>query len=673
MKYLFILLFLLPCTVLAQQNHIYNGSFEYYSSCPSTYGQIANATGWSSYTNGSPDYFHVCNVSYESVPKNFAGIQDPEDGSAYIGIVTHNGGFNYREYVTQSIVPLIKGARYQVALSVSLAGFQSNSGMYAPSVYFFENGPANVSTTTFLGYTPQVTYSSAGLILDTTNWTRVSAYFTPDSNYSNIVIGNFLDDASTPSQSLYVNGALGSYYYIDSVAVKLAPYIHIIQTDTVVCAGDSISVQYTVESGAPFTSSSTFTLELSNASGSFASPLAIGSITGTTSAGIIKGLIPASLSVGTGYRVRIKASSPFDQSFVSSKNIKVNKVTVTASSNSPVCQHGTLNLTASSITGASYSWTGPLSFSSTLQNPTVTSIQPANAGTYTVKATANGCTSAPQTINVVVVPAPGIKAYISPNDTICQGATATFVAIPTIPNVVLDYQWYRNYVPIPSAMTSIYAASGLSTGDKVYCTITASASSCAGSGSKVSTDTFTMTVLPIVTSPAVTISADPGINVSPSMLVTFTANVINGGTTPKYQWYKNGVVQSGASYATWATTGLSFGDMVHVNVISEDPCAQNKNTSDTAWMQFPAGVKQVQHNTLSVFPNPCSGNFVVAGLSGSDVEIAIVNAIGQVVYSNVFQVEDGKVHINAELQRGIYLLKVQKGEALQLSRILVEH
>ena len=55
----------------------------------------------------------------------------------------------------------------------------------------------------------------------------------------------------------------------------------------------------------------------------------------------------------------------------------------TASSNSPICQGGTINFTATSSPSATYLWTGPNGFTSTISNPTITNVQAINAGTYT--------------------------------------------------------------------------------------------------------------------------------------------------------------------------------------------------------------------------------------------------------------------------------------------------
>ena len=65
--------------------------------------------------------------------------------------------------------------------------------------------------------------------------------------------------------------------------------------------------------------------------------------------------------------------------------------TITVSNNGPVCDSSTLNLTASSYPGATYSWSGPNGFTSNLQNPSITPAVLADSGTYSVTVTALGC------------------------------------------------------------------------------------------------------------------------------------------------------------------------------------------------------------------------------------------------------------------------------------------
>ncbi len=81
--------------------------------------------------------------------------------------------------------------------------------------------------------------------------------------------------------------------------------------------------------------------------------------------------------------------------------------TVTASSNSPVCQGAAIQFTSSG-NGTSYGWIGPNSFTSAVQNPTIASASAANTGTYQVQTTsANSCTNT-ALVNVTVNPCTGI-------------------------------------------------------------------------------------------------------------------------------------------------------------------------------------------------------------------------------------------------------------------------
>ncbi len=79
------------------------------------------------------------------------------------------------------------------------------------------------------------------------------------------------------------------------------------------------------------------------------------------------------------------------------------KPNVTAGSNSPVCTYSLLNLTATDTltSGATYAWTGPLSFTSTLQNPSVTVASVTATGWYHVTVDMNGCTDTDSTYVIV--------------------------------------------------------------------------------------------------------------------------------------------------------------------------------------------------------------------------------------------------------------------------------
>lgn len=70
------------------------------------------------------------------------------------------------------------------------------------------------------------------------------------------------------------------------------------------------------------------------------------------------------------------------------------------SSNSPICPNKTLELKASG--GTNYSWTGPNSFTSTDQNPTIINATAANTGEYSCLITGTGGCDDTKKINVVI-------------------------------------------------------------------------------------------------------------------------------------------------------------------------------------------------------------------------------------------------------------------------------
>jgi trimeric autotransporter adhesin len=89
------------------------------------------------------------------------------------------------------------------------------------------------------------------------------------------------------------------------------------------------------------------------------------------------------------------------------------------------CKGGTINLTITGASLASFAWTGPAGFTSTLQNPVLTNVTAANAGVYNVTITAsNGC-SVTTYANALV-----FAVNAGADQTICDATTAT-IAIPT--------------------------------------------------------------------------------------------------------------------------------------------------------------------------------------------------------------------------------------------------
>ncbi len=93
--------------------------------------------------------------------------------------------------------------------------------------------------------------------------------------------------------------------------------------------------------------------------------------------------------------------------------------------NSPVCEEDTIRLSTPTVAGATYSWSGPAGFSSSLQNPIIPDVTTANAGTYSLFITVNNCNSSTSTAQVVVGTKPDATVSATPSwCSVCNG-TAT--------------------------------------------------------------------------------------------------------------------------------------------------------------------------------------------------------------------------------------------------------
>lgn len=114
-------------------------------------------------------------------------------------------------------------------------------------------------------------------------------------------------------------------------------------------------------------------------------------------------------------------------------------VATTAANSGAACAGGTLSLTATGPAGATYAWTGPNGYTSTAQNPTLTNVTVAAAGTYkvTVSVTTGACPGV-ATTTAVVNSAPAVPvlapAITCPGSPVTLSATGLTPPTGTFPN-----------------------------------------------------------------------------------------------------------------------------------------------------------------------------------------------------------------------------------------------
>lgn len=225
----------------------------------------------------------------------------------------------------------------------------------------------------------------------------------------------------------------GEFYFIDDIKLEGTPASTNTITTTTPIVGSPFCV--TASAGAsvsvPFTSSGTFTsntytAQLSNAAGSFASPVNIGTLVSDANSGTISATIPANTATGTGYLIRVVSNGPAvtgSNTTAFTVNLAGNSVAPVATQNIFESANGTTLTVTETSTPSSRQWYyatvsgGP--YTNLISGATATTYVPnfATAGTYYVVCVSTfacgAITSNQVQINVTAAPTGCTDLFIS--------------------------------------------------------------------------------------------------------------------------------------------------------------------------------------------------------------------------------------------------------------------
>jgi hypothetical protein len=178
------------------------------------------------------------------------------------------------------------------------------------------------------------------------------------------------------------------------------------------------------------------------------------------------------------------------------------------------------------------------------------------------------------TVNITTPAIPTVSITASTTN-ICNGETITFTATSTNGGNAPVYAWFVNGNNT-GAITNTFVSNTLTNGDVVSCQLTSNAA-CVTTTTALS-NTITISSGTPVT-PAVTISAN-ATTICTGTAVTFTANAVNGGTTPVYQWLVNGN-PAGSNSAVFVSSALGDGDVITCVLISNVGCATTSTATSS--------------------------------------------------------------------------------------------
>ncbi len=226
-----IFIFFIAFSIKAQENLIYNGSFEEYYSCPTgndlNDGQLEKCKGWWKPTYGTSDYFNACNNSIVGVPSNFWGYQEALQGNAYVGFGAcswdkNTGVINdYSEYIQSELTKSLKSCyEYKFTMYVCLSEY-STYAMKSIGTFFSLNTIGD-NFDVVIDTLPQVVNKDF-FLKDSINWMKIEKTFIAHGGEKYITIGYFLSTIESDTLHIHTSNSFTeedfSYYYIDNVSL----------------------------------------------------------------------------------------------------------------------------------------------------------------------------------------------------------------------------------------------------------------------------------------------------------------------------------------------------------------------------------------------------------------------------------------------------------------------
>ncbi len=361
-----------------------------------------------------------------------------------------------------------------------------------------------------------------------------------------------------------VNGAV---YSLITTSVASAPFC------VSATAGDSVNVNYS--SAGAYTTGNVFTAQLSDATGSFASPVNIGTLAGNTPTGTISAFIPAGTTLGAGYRIRVISNSPAIDGVDNGSNLIIGGVNFSTVVTPLSCNaSGDGAIASTIITGASpfsYLWS---------TSATTSSVNGLAAGTYSLTVTDNAGCSMSASVNVTEPPAILITA--TPAHVTCNSGTNGAITLSVNGgNSPYSYSW--------SNTATTQNISGLPAGNYSV-TVTDN-----GGCSNTTSVTITQPTAISISSSITNVNCNGGNNGAANLTVS-------GGTGPyTYSWSNSATTQN--------ISGLSAGTYSAV-ITDNNGCAQNASVTITQ----PTAIS-ISSSTTNVNCN--GGNTGIANLTVS--------------------------------------------------------
>ncbi len=366
-----------------------------------------------------------------------------------------------------------------------------------------------------------------------------------------------------------------------------------------------------------------FILELSDASGSFASPVELtrDATKNTNFDFYIQFSIPTDTR-GEGYRMRVRSTSPAVIGTASAAYpmyyIDVNSgLTIRQQGNADfgdgtaeVCNGNSITLEVYNLPNANtyqYNWYrsgSPLAEKSE-------SITVSQAGMYNVEIDYGSCSGSGNTLSNIIDVTTGASLGIAINTPtktdLCAGETENLEA--NINNASLTYTWYKDSAAIPSSNNYIYTVDASVPGFEGDYQV-----EIFGPGACVERSS----VVTITNAGNFTVTRNNPANVVVLPGQNETLSVTTDASSPTYQWYKDGSPVSGATSNSLSVSETETGIYFARVSLSGGPCSSTSIDSETTTVVTPASF-DIVIDYASAYA-ACTNNSIV-------LDVTTINAI----------------------------------------------
>jgi hypothetical protein len=356
----------------------------------------------------------------------------------------------------------------------------------------------------------------------------------------------------------------------------------------------------------------------------------------------------------------------------------VNNTITISSSDTTICVNTSVTFSASmslNVSNPTYQWyKNGTSVGSNAMNYVDNLLQNGDEIYCVVSTTAPSMdTSNSIIISVISSITPSINIS-TPSTTICGGEATVFTASIANGGSNPFVQWRKNNINV-GTNDLMYVDANILNNDMITCELTSSLS-CANPMSILSNNiqmTVSDTVIPSISISASSLVAAPG------AAVNFSASFGNGGSSPSFQWFVNGV-DVGTNSATFSANFLNDGDEIMCGLMSNSSCALAGIVySNEIVISIDSSLLPIKEenfiNNIQVFPNPASDIIAIQieGLNKQDLSIHLYDIQGKLIKETILFKGQTIAYFDIQtLYSGTYMLVISSNKEIQKKHIVIQ-